>query len=78
MGAENSYGEIAPDIDNPFGCIPCFCFGHSNTCSPASHMVKGMFSEFIDHPSYYFKYRHSGFKGSSTSTFLVLKSNTNL
>ena len=49
MGAENSYGVIGPDLDNPYGCVPCFCFGHSNTCTPASHMVKSAIDATFDY-----------------------------
>ena len=46
---KNSYGVIGPDLDNPYGCVPCFCFGHSNTCTPASHMVKTSIDTTFDY-----------------------------
>lgn len=40
MGLVSNLGNSSPDRNNPSGCTACFCYGHSNSCSPAKNYVK--------------------------------------
>ena len=49
MGLASNLGNNFPDKNNPSGCTACFCFGHSNSCSPAKNYVKASVSSNFDH-----------------------------
>ena len=49
MGLASSLGLNSPDAANPFGCTACFCYGHSNTCTPAKHFVKTSITSAFDY-----------------------------
>ena len=49
MGLASSLGLNSPDASNPFGCTACFCYGFSNTCSPAKDYVKDIKTSSFDY-----------------------------
>ena len=49
MGLVSNMRLNSPDAQNPFGCTPCFCYGHSNTCTPAKHFVKSSVVSAFDY-----------------------------
>jgi len=66
-------GHFHIDLDNEFGCTPCFCYGHTAQCQLAPGYTKSMISSDFSRGSDNWGSEESGLPGIAIAAFSPFK-----